>query len=59
MINSKVVRTCRWSIRDLQTVGKSEETIPLGRSRNRWEDNIRMDFKNGVGICHVYSFGLE
>jgi hypothetical protein len=24
-------------------VGKPEEKRPLGRSRHRWEDNIRMD----------------
>jgi hypothetical protein len=24
-------------------VKKPEEKIPLGRSRHRWEDNIRMD----------------
>jgi hypothetical protein len=26
-------------------VGKPEEKRPLGRSRRRWEDNIRMDLK--------------
>jgi hypothetical protein len=26
-------------------VGKLEWKIPLGRSRSRWEDNIRMDIK--------------
>jgi hypothetical protein len=24
-------------------VGKSEDKIPLGRTRRRWEDNIKMD----------------
>jgi hypothetical protein len=26
-------------------VGKSEEKRPLGRSRHRWEDNIKMELK--------------
>jgi hypothetical protein len=26
-------------------VGKPERKIPLGRPRNRWEDNIRMDLR--------------
>jgi hypothetical protein len=26
-------------------VGKPEGKIPLGRPRRRWEDNIRMDFR--------------
>ena len=26
-------------------VGKPEEKIPLGRSRRRWEDDIKMDFQ--------------
>jgi hypothetical protein len=26
-------------------VGKSEEKIPLGKPRRRWEDNIRMDLR--------------
>jgi len=26
-------------------VGKPEGTIPLGRSRRRWEDNIKMDLQ--------------
>jgi hypothetical protein len=26
-------------------IGKPERMIPLGRSRCRWEDNIRMDIK--------------
>jgi hypothetical protein len=30
-------------------VGKPEERRPLGRSRRRWEDNIKMDFQKGWG----------
>jgi hypothetical protein len=31
-------------------VGKPEEKRPLGRPRNRWEDNSKMDFQEvGVG----------
>jgi hypothetical protein len=26
-------------------VGRSEEKRPLGRSRRRWEDNIKLDFR--------------
>jgi hypothetical protein len=26
-------------------VGKTEGKTPLGRHRHRWEDNIRMDFR--------------
>jgi hypothetical protein len=26
-------------------VGKSEDKEPLGRSRGRWKDNIKMDIK--------------
>jgi hypothetical protein len=26
-------------------VGKPEEKRPMGRPRRRWEDNIKMDFK--------------
>jgi hypothetical protein len=26
-------------------LGKTEVRRPLGRSRHRWEDNIKMDFK--------------
>jgi hypothetical protein len=26
-------------------VGKPEVNRPLGRTRHRWEDNIKMDFK--------------
>jgi hypothetical protein len=29
-------------------IGKPEEKRPLGRSRRRWEDNIRMDL-NEIG----------
>ena len=28
-------------------VGKPEEKRPLGRTRHRWEGNIKMDFKGG------------
>jgi hypothetical protein len=32
-------------------VGKSEGKRPLGRSRRRWEDGIRMDLReNGLGV---------
>jgi hypothetical protein len=27
-------------------VGKPEERRPLGRPRRRWEDNIKMDFRD-------------
>jgi hypothetical protein len=31
-------------------VGKPEGKTPLGRPRNRWEDNIRMDLQeSGIG----------
>jgi hypothetical protein len=30
-------------------VGKPEGKRPLGRPRRRWEDNIRMYLKEGVG----------
>jgi hypothetical protein len=33
-------------------VGKTEEKMPLGRPRRRWEDNNKMDFRKlewGVG----------
>jgi hypothetical protein len=26
-------------------VGRSEEKTPLGRPRDKWEDNIKLDFK--------------
>jgi hypothetical protein len=32
-------------------VGKPEEKMPLGRTRRRWEDNIKMDLqKVGCGV---------
>ena len=32
-------------------VGKPEEKRPLGRPRNRWEDNIKMDLQEvGCGV---------
>jgi hypothetical protein len=38
-------------------VGKPEGKRPIGRSRRRWEDNIRMDLKKvgleGVGWIHL------
>jgi hypothetical protein len=34
----------RWPVH----VAHMEEKRPLGRSRNRWEDNIRMDLR-GIG----------
>jgi hypothetical protein len=30
-------------------VGKPEEKRPLGRSRRRWKDYIKMDFEVGCG----------
>ena len=30
-------------------VGKSEEQRPLGRSRRRWDDNIKMDIQEVGG----------
>ena len=33
-----------WQIRDTHT-GKSERNRPLGRRRCRWENNIKMGFK--------------
>jgi hypothetical protein len=39
-------------------VGKPEGKRPLGRTRRRWEDNIRMDLKeNRVGGRGLDSFG--
>ena len=35
-------------------VGKPEGNRPLGRSRRRWEDNIKMDFQK-VG----WGYGLD
>jgi len=38
-------------------VGKSEGKRPLGRTRRRWEDNIKMDLQK-VGWGHgLYLFG--
>jgi hypothetical protein len=34
-------------------VTRPEEKRPLGRSRHRWEDNIKMYFK-GIGYYDVY-----
>jgi hypothetical protein len=38
-------------------IGKPEEKRPLGRSRHRWEDNIRMDLREirweGVDWIHL------
>jgi hypothetical protein len=39
-------------------VGKPEGKRPLGRPRRRWEDGIRMDFKEiGWGVCGLDSTG--
>jgi hypothetical protein len=32
-------------------VGKTEKKRPLGRSRRRWEDNIKMDLQEIGGDC--------
>ena len=32
-------------------VGKPEGKRPLGRSRRRWEDNIKLDLQEVGGIC--------
>ena len=32
-------------------VGRPEEKRPLGRSRRRWEDNIKMDLQEVVEGC--------
>jgi hypothetical protein len=32
-------------------VGKSERKRPLGRPRNRWEDNIKIDLQKVAGGC--------
>jgi hypothetical protein len=32
-------------------VGIPEGKRPLGRSRHRWEDNLKMDFKEVGGDC--------
>jgi hypothetical protein len=34
-------------------VGRSEGRRPLGRPRRRWEDNIKMDFRE-IGFGNVY-----
>ena len=31
-------------------VGKPEGKKPLGRHRHRWEDNIKMNFRNWEGV---------
>jgi len=38
-------------------VGKPEGKRPLGRTRRRWVDNIRMDLQE-VGCGHVHWIGL-
>jgi len=38
-------------------VGKPEGKIPLGRPRNRWVDNIRMDLQE-VGCGYMDLIGL-
>ena len=38
-------------------VGKPEGRKPLGRTRRRWVDNIRLDLQE-VGFGHVDSIGL-
>jgi hypothetical protein len=43
------MREGRGVYRDL--VGKPEEKRPLGRSRRRWEDNIKVDLQEvGCGV---------
>jgi hypothetical protein len=37
-------------------VGKPERKTPLGRTRRRWVDNIRIDLR---GEFSVYDFGWE
>jgi hypothetical protein len=33
-------------------VGKPEGKRPLGRSKRRWEDGVRMDLREiGLGVC--------
>jgi len=41
---------CMGESRDVYRVlvGKSEGKRPLGRPRNKWEDNIKMDLQEGV-----------
>jgi hypothetical protein len=32
-------------------IGKSQEKVPLGAARHKWEDNIKMDLKKiGCGL---------
>jgi hypothetical protein len=39
-------------------VGKPEGKRPLGRPRRRWEDGVRMDFREiGLGECGLDSTG--
>jgi hypothetical protein len=39
-------------------VGKPEGKKPLGKSRHRWEDNIKMDIMEiGLGGCRLDSCG--
>jgi hypothetical protein len=39
-------------------VGKIEGKKPLGRTRHRWEDRIKMDLREiGWGLCGVDSPG--
>jgi hypothetical protein len=40
-------------------VGKPEGTRPLGRSRRRWEDNIKMDLQEVGGGCGTGWSGLR
>jgi hypothetical protein len=48
-----------WGRRSAYTalVGKSEGRRPLGRPRRKWEDNIKMDFRE-VGCGGVDWFDL-
>jgi hypothetical protein len=38
--------------------GKPRGKRPLGKSRRRWEDNIRMDFEEEVRMDHFYAYML-
>jgi hypothetical protein len=40
-------------------VGKSEEKRQLRKPRRSWEDNIRIDLREGAGILQWYSVGLR
>jgi hypothetical protein len=40
-------------------VGKPEGTRPLGRSRLRWEDNIKMDLQEVGGVVGTGWSGLR